>query len=749
MAPRRPARPRASALVRALAMALALAMPAGALLTTTPAGAAQPASWKSTGFATDASELRLRAVLEQFALVYGVRLSMNIKGERVLKGRIKGDSGEEFLNRLSQAAPFRWFVYNDTLHVVAADDNVSMRLEVGEDAVQDAKGVMVGVGLFDARFGWGELPDTGTVVVSGPRAYVNLAREILMPEHKKVESKERQVMMFRLKYASVSDRVINVRGQSETIPGMKTILSNLLYGAPSGEKLADVPAIDTDLSRRSRRLKSGGGAVREVDGGANGGVAALVNTKGGFMPMLPPPGGGRTGGMPTEEPSTFRADSRADSRAESRGSSQSGSRSGGHEKSRPRIEANPALNAILIYDTADTRPMYAELIAQLDVQPQQIEIEALIVDIDRSRLTELGVEWGVRAGAVNVDVNPGAGESLGAALPLGGATLLISNAARFYARLKAMEANGEARVLATPTVLTIDNVAAVLDLSQTAYVSLVGERIADLADITAGTMLRVIPRIIREGAATRVHMEVDIEDGALDNPGGNAKGGAGNVNVTRSTISTQAIIDTQQTLMIGGYRAERMATDRQKVPLLGDLPLVGGLFRTENKSRSTRERLFLLTPRLLGTSAITAPAISATRARSRDVAPEGYAPAAQAQHPPALQAAPLPRAAPLLVPPVAPPGMPPFGQSPGQARTLRSANAEEASRKRLLPPLSGAAGAGGERAPALPAGPPPPLPRLPLPPTAQLAAPTTVTTPTPAPATRSSWALIPAAASGR
>lgn len=722
-------------------MALALAMPAGALLTTTPAGAAQPASWKSTGFATDASELRLRAVLEQFALVYGVRLSMNIKGERMLKGRIKGDSGEEFLNRLSQAAPFRWFVYNDTLYVVAADDNVSMRLEVGEDAVQDAKGAMMGVGLFDARFGWGELPDTGTVVVSGPRAYVNLAREILMPERKKVDAKERQVMMFRLKYASVSDRVINVRGQSETIPGMKTILSNLLYGAPSGEKLADVPAIDTDLSRRTRRLKSGGGAVREVDGGANGGVAALLNTKGGFMPMLPPPGGGRTGGMPAAEPSTLRDESRS----ESRGASHADSRSGGHEKSRPRIEANPALNAILIYDTADTRPMYAELIAQLDVQPQQIEIEALIVDIDRSRLTELGVEWGVRAGAVNLDVNPGAGESLGDALPLGGATLLISNAARFYARLKAMEANGEARVLATPTVLTIDNVAAVLDLSQTAYVSLVGERIADLADITAGTMLRVIPRIIREGAATRVHMEVDIEDGALDNPGGNAKSGAGNVNVTRSTISTQAIIDTQQTLMIGGYRAERMATDRQKVPLLGDLPLVGGLFRTENKSRSTRERLFLLTPRLLGTSAITAPAVSATRARARDVAPQGDPLAGGAPAAPLLRSTPLPLPppAPLQGPLLAPPS----GQSPGQPRALRSANTEEASRKRLLPPVTGAAGAGGERAAALPVGPPPPLPRLPLPPTAQLAAPTTVTTP--APATRASWALIPAAASGR
>jgi type III secretion protein C len=172
---------------------------------------------------------------------------------------------------------------------------------------------------------------------------------------------------------------------------------------------------------------------------------------------------------------------------------------------------------------------------------------------------------------------------------------LISNAARFYARLKAMEGNGEARVLATPTVLTLNNVAAVLDLSQTKYMPLVGERVADLADITAGTMLRVIPRIVQDGADVRVRLEVDIEDGNLGD-------GSANGNVTRSTISTQAIIDLQQTLMIGGYRAESLSNKKQKVPLLGDVPLFGNLFSTRSSSESHRERLFLITPRLIGSS---------------------------------------------------------------------------------------------------------------------------------------------------
>ncbi|WP_229415850.1 type III secretion system outer membrane ring subunit SctC [Pseudoduganella armeniaca] len=595
---------------RLLLAAALLVVPALALAT-------PPASWKASGLSVDAANLRLKDVLEQFAQVYDVRLALELKANPVMKGRFKADNGTDFLNRVAQAYPFRWFVYNDTLHIVPADDNISLRLEVGDDAVADARAAMIGVGLYDERFGWGELPDTGTVIVSGPRAYVHLARDILMPDTKKADSKARRVMMFRLKYASVTDRTINARGQSETIPGVKTILTNLLFGSQGGEKLADVPSVDPASNKRSRGPKIEPGAARQVSGS-------------GAPPFLP---------IFNQQPNAAKA-SAAEAPAERR---DNGAPRAREESGRPRIEADPALNAILIYDTADKRPMYASLIAELDVQPQQIEIEALIVDMDRSKLAEMGVEWGVRAGAVDTVVNGTAAASLGTALPVAGATLLISDAARFYARLKALEAKGDARVLATPTVLTIDNVAAVLDLSQSSYVSLVGERVADLADITAGTMLRVIPRIIREGAATRVRLEVDIEDGSLDNPnaGGTGKGANGNVNVTRSTISTQAIIDSQQTLMIGGYRAERLARDRQKVPVLGDLPLFGGLFRTESTSSSTRERLFLITPRLSGTSGVAAPAQSAASSRALAVA-KGRAIIAAAEGNPVTTPAPAP-----------------------------------------------------------------------------------------------------------
>lgn len=565
-----------------LRRSLAALLTAGLLAVLGSAGAqaATPSSWKDSGFAIDANGMKLSEVMEQFGRAYGVRVALSANGTTVVKGRWKADSGAEFLDHLMQPYKFRWFVYNDTLYLVPRDENASKRLEIGEDAVQDAKEALIGLGLFDARFGWGELPDEGIVIVSGPRAYVNLVRDVLLPEEGKSNLKGKQIMVFRLKYASATDRVITSRGQTETIPGVKTILNSLLFGPGSGDRLADTRGrYDVASGKRSRQDKSGRGGAREVGAAMATGERTVRDGDDGEAERP-----ARTGkNAPREE--------------------------------RVRIEADPSLNAIMVYDHVNKREMYKGLVAQLDIEPQQIEIEALIVDIERSKLTELGVEWGVRSGNVVSTINSGGADSRGVELPIPGATMLISNASRFYARLKALEGDGQARVLAKPTVLTLDNVAAVLDLNQTAYVPLVGERVSELASITAGTMLRVVPRIVREGDVTRVRLEVDIEDGALG-------GAALKSNVTRSTISTQAIVDLQHTLMIGGYHTESVSSNKEKTPLLGDIPLFGNLFRSEKSSHSSRERLFLITPRLSGSTGMSALARSRAARLARQIVRE-------------------------------------------------------------------------------------------------------------------------------
>lgn len=488
------------------------------------ARAALPAGWKDRGFVLDTTGMQLRQVLERFAREHDVDVVFDVPDRAVKKETLRSSGGGELLDRLAQAYRFRWFVYGDTLYIVPREDNVSMRLELGANAVPEARGVLAAMGLYDSRFGWVELPKEGVVVVSGPREYVRLAREILLPARSTAAINDVQPMVFRLKYAGATDRVISVRGKTETVPGMKTILSNLLVGQP--------------------------GAPRD------GNAARPAGDAGG-----------------------------------------------------PRIDADPSLNAVIIHDSASKRAMYQGLIEQLDVLPRQIEIEARIVDIDRGKLAELG------AGAA----------------PAGpGATMLVNDASGLVARLKALEASGAARILATPGALTLNNVAAVLDLRQSRYIPLVGERVADVAEVSAGTMLRVVPRLVEDGG-TRVRLDVDIEDGNL--------GSGADAQVTRSTISALAIVEPQQMLMIGGYEAAAVSSDRDQASAPGNVPLLGSLFGRRDTPGTGRERLYLITPRLVGGG------LPAEAARP---APEPVLTAATAP------AAPMPAPAPVAPAPAAP-----------------------------------------------------------------------------------------------
>jgi type III secretion protein C len=214
--------------------------------------------------------------------------------------------------------------------------------------------------------------------------------------------------------------------------------------------------------------------------------------------------------------------------------------------------------------------MYQALIEQLDILPRQIEIDVRIVDIDRGKLGELGA---------------------GAAPAAPGSTLLVNDAAGLVARLKALEASGDARILATPGALTLNNVAAVLDLRQSRYIPLVGERVADMAEVSAGTTLRIVPRLVEDGA-TRVRLDVDIEDGNL--------GSGADAQVTRSTLSAVAIVDPQQVLVIGGYGSAAISSDRDQASAPGNVSLLGHLFGHKDTAGARRERLYLITPRLVG-----------------------------------------------------------------------------------------------------------------------------------------------------
>ena len=546
------------------------------------AGTVQAApNWPAAPYSYYAQEESLQDVLRQFAGGFSLALQLAPGVSGTVNGKFNTTTPSEFLNRLGGVYGFNWFVHAGTLFVSPASAMVTKSVSASGASISALREALMQLGVLDARFGWGELSDQGIALVSGPPAYVSLIEKMI--EALPLGSGNQQVAVFRLKHASVNDREVSYRSQSVVTPGLATVLRNLILGAGGGSNSEALSAVAAPLRQNPPAFT----AVSDGAGSDQG--PAAPSTAGGAAPQRAASSGLR-----------FRE---------------------------PTVEADPRLNAIIVQDIPDRIPIYKELIEQLDVPNTLIEIEAMIVDVNSDNVSELGVTWGARAGTTSFgygDFNLSTSDGL----PLGGTpagtlspgTFALSVSNVLAARLHALETKGAANILSQPSILTADNMGALIDLSDTFFIQTTGERVAEVTPVTVGTSLRVTPRYI-EGShdQRRVELTVDIEDGRIQEERTIGK----LPTVRKSNISTLAIVGDGQTLLIGGYNSSQDSQRTEKVPVLGDIPLLGALFSNKSKTVQRRERLFLLRPRVVSIqgdpvtmprlqSADTGPAISAT-----------------------------------------------------------------------------------------------------------------------------------------
>ncbi|WP_180180290.1 type III secretion system outer membrane ring subunit SctC, partial [Achromobacter insuavis] len=266
----------------------------------------------------------------------------------------------------------------------------------------------------------------------------------------------------------------------------------------------------------------------------------------------------------------------------------------------PTVQADARLNAIIVQDIPDRIPIYRSLIEQLDLPSTLVEIEAMIVDVNSDLVSELGVTWGARAGSTtfgygNLGLGPSGGLPLESGAALSPGTIGVSVGNTLAARLRALQTKGQANILSQPSILTADNLGAMIDLSDTFYIQTRGERVATVTPVTVGTSLRVTPRHIESKNGARVELTVDIEDGRIQE-----ERQIDNLpTVRKSNISTLAIVGNDQTLLIGGYNSSQNSEQVDKVPILGDIPGLGLLFSNKSKTVQRRERLFLIRPKVV------------------------------------------------------------------------------------------------------------------------------------------------------
>jgi type III secretion protein C len=519
------------------------------------AGVEATPSWPLAPYTYFASDESLDNVLRRFSGGFSLTLQLAPGVAGLVNGKFTATSPTEFLDKLAGVYGFNWFVYAGTLFVSPASAMVTKTISVGNGAIAGLRDALDRLGVIDDRFGWGELADQGLALVSGPPAYVALIERTVnaLPP----TAGRQEVAVFRLKYASVNDRTVRYRDQMVTTPGLATILRELIDNSGPGAGNAALAAMAAPLRDQPALYEP-----RAVGGGA--------------MPMS------LNGGQP---------------RTPGRG----GSFDGGRRTLAATIQADSRLNAIIVQDIPERMGVYRSLIAQLDVPTTLIEIEAMIVDVRAGLASELGVRWGARSGKTRFGYgyssptpdNPDGSKLDPGNLPMG--TIGLSVADSLLARVNALQNNNDANIISKPSILTSDNMGALIDLSTTFYIKLTADRYADAKQVTVGTSLRVTPRFIDGNGTREVELTVDIEDGKI-----NQDYLVDGLPVTgKTSISTLAVVGDGQALVIGGYNSNQEEAGTSKVPLLGDIPVLGSLFSYKKKSNMRMERIFVIRPRVV------------------------------------------------------------------------------------------------------------------------------------------------------
>ena len=271
------------------------------------------------------------------------------------------------------------------------------------------------------------------------------------------------------------------------------------------------------------------------------------------------------------------------------------------------VVADPYHNGLIFRGPRSKITEYEKIVSALDTPVKIIEIEATIIDVDSSKINEIGVDWYANQDNVELGFSPQAGvrENLISALtgdsvqslqqvPGFNVGAIVSDELGFAAKLNALESTGAVKVTARPKVATLNDLEASIESSKSLYVSVPGTYESDLFEVFSGTVLRVTPHVIESGDQQKIRLLVSVEDGSLDLGDGNGQPVTNN-----NLVNTQAIVNEGASLLLGGLVREENVKEVVAVPLLGHIPVIGMLFRHKRDYVRSSERLFLISPRII------------------------------------------------------------------------------------------------------------------------------------------------------
>jgi general secretion pathway protein D len=246
------------------------------------------------------------------------------------------------------------------------------------------------------------------------------------------------------------------------------------------------------------------------------------------------------------------------------------------------------------------------VIEKLDIRRAQVQIEAIIAELRNDKSVELGIEWqtntpdtGVAAGT-NLPLTSAVGSSIlsypstvGSGISLG-----YFRGGDLRALIRAFANDGDTNILSTPSLLTLDNEEASIHVGQNVpfvtgqYTTTDAENpFQTIERHDVGIKLNITPHI-NEGDTIKLKLEQEVS--SVD-----AKSDVDGLVTNKSIIQTTILVDDEEVIVLGGLMQDSLTENHSKVPLLGDIPLLGNLFQSRRTSLEKKNLMVFLRPQII------------------------------------------------------------------------------------------------------------------------------------------------------
>lgn len=266
------------------------------------------------------------------------------------------------------------------------------------------------------------------------------------------------------------------------------------------------------------------------------------------------------------------------------------------------LAASASANAIILTGAPARLDSLQQVIEQIDIRRAQVLVEAVIVEVAQDYSQQLGVEWStdLSGDGVKAVSNFGLSNALTGFISEG-LSLGYYRDGSLRALLQALAVDTRANILSTPSIVTLDNQQAevlvgrnipIRTSEQTSAASPTDNPFTTIAREDIGLTLKITPQINRNNEVTLdVLQEIETISDSVDV--------TDDIVTDKRSIKTKVLVADSTILVLGGLIADEKTTTERKVPFFGDIPLIGGLFRSTEDSTSKRNLMVFIHPKVL------------------------------------------------------------------------------------------------------------------------------------------------------